>query len=119
MEVKQQETESKGSFFMEVDRKVLAEMAYSKAGTERIIIDHTEVSDELRGQGAGAQLVAAGKVGRYQNSASMSFCQNYATKAPRMERCLVRNQASNPGMVNRKIANASLALFRLQTCVRV
>lgn len=59
MKVKQQETESKGSFFMEVDGKVLAEMTYSKAGTERIIIDHTEVSDELRGQGAGAQLVAA------------------------------------------------------------
>ncbi|MCL4157785.1 UNVERIFIED_CONTAM: hypothetical protein GTU68_026096 [Idotea baltica] len=32
-------------------------MTYSKAGESRIIIDHTEVSDELRGQGAGKQLV--------------------------------------------------------------
>jgi uncharacterized protein len=32
-------------------------MTYSKAGADRIIIDHTEVGDELRGQGAGKQMV--------------------------------------------------------------
>lgn len=34
-------------------------MTYSKAGADRIIIDHTEVEDDLRGQGAGQQLVEA------------------------------------------------------------
>ena len=54
----EKESETKGSFYIEEDGRVLAEMTYSKAGTERIIIDHTEVGDALRGKGAGVQLVA-------------------------------------------------------------
>ena len=34
-----------------------AEMTYSKAGTTRLIIDHTGVPDALRGTGAGVALV--------------------------------------------------------------
>ena len=34
-----------------------AEMTYSRAGTSRIIIDHTGVPDALRGKGAGQALV--------------------------------------------------------------
>lgn len=34
-----------------------AEMTYSRAGTARIIIDHTSVPDALRGKGAGQALV--------------------------------------------------------------
>jgi predicted GNAT family acetyltransferase len=36
----------------------LAEMTYTVAGS-RVIIDHTDVDDRLRGQGAGKQLVKA------------------------------------------------------------
>lgn len=36
-----------------------AEMTYSRAGTSRIIIDHTGVPDSMRGMGVGRQLVAA------------------------------------------------------------
>ena len=57
MEIKEQETESKGSFYVEVNGEKKAEMTYSKAGKERIIIDHTEVSDDLRGEGVGLKLV--------------------------------------------------------------
>jgi predicted GNAT family acetyltransferase len=57
MEIKEQETENKGSFYVEVNGEKKAEMTYSKAGTERIIIDHTEVSDDLRGEGVGLKLV--------------------------------------------------------------
>lgn len=53
----EKETETKGSFFIEKEGKVVAEMTYSKAGAERIIIDHTEVDDTLRGKGAGLQIV--------------------------------------------------------------
>jgi hypothetical protein len=35
-----------------------AEMTFSKAGAQLIIIDHTEVPDAMRGTGAGAALVA-------------------------------------------------------------
>ena len=34
-------------------------MTYSKAGPNRIIIDHTEVSQALKGKNAGKQLVTA------------------------------------------------------------
>ena len=44
---------------MEEQGKRLAVMTFSKAGDQRIIIDHTEVSDALRGKGAGKQLVTA------------------------------------------------------------
>ncbi len=57
MDVKQIEHGSKGGFVIEKDNERLAEMTYSKAGDKLIIIDHTEVSDKLRGQGAGKQLV--------------------------------------------------------------
>lgn len=59
MNIQQQETDTKGSFFVSDAGDRLAEMSYSKAGTSLIIIDHTEVSDLLRGQGAGKKLVEA------------------------------------------------------------
>lgn len=34
-----------------------AEMTYTWAGHDRIIIDHTEVNDALRGKNAGKQMV--------------------------------------------------------------
>jgi predicted GNAT family acetyltransferase len=49
---------SKGAFIIKEYNQRLAEMTYSKAGDHLIIIDHTEVSDSLRGKGAGKQLVS-------------------------------------------------------------
>jgi|GEM_PF-2669100 len=59
MEIKQIENDSKGAFLIEEGSERLGEMTYSKAGDNLIIIDHTEVSDRLRGQGAGKKLVLA------------------------------------------------------------
>lgn len=59
MEIRHLELGAKGAFVVERNGARLAEMVYSKAGAERIIIEHTEVSEELKGQGAGKQLVAA------------------------------------------------------------
>ncbi len=59
MEIQHQSTETKGSFFIENDGEKAAEMTYSKAGSDLIIIDHTEVSDQLRGTGSGKNLVMA------------------------------------------------------------
>ncbi|NOS91624.1 MAG: N-acetyltransferase [Cyclobacteriaceae bacterium] len=57
MEIKQIEHGSKGAFVIEEGNERLAELSYSKAGDKLMIIDHTDVSDKLRGQGAGKQLV--------------------------------------------------------------
>ncbi|HNP95325.1 MAG TPA: GNAT family N-acetyltransferase [Cyclobacteriaceae bacterium] len=59
MEIQHEQKENKGAFFVEENGRRLAEMTYSKAGTDLIIIDHTEVSDELRGKSVGAKLVQA------------------------------------------------------------
>jgi uncharacterized protein len=60
MEIKHDQTASKGIFYIGEKSKPLGEMTYSKAGTDTIIIDHTQVSEALKGKGAGKQLVAAG-----------------------------------------------------------
>ncbi len=59
MDIQRIEHGSKGAFIIKVNNERLAEMTYSKAGDSLIIIDHTEVSDALRGKGAGKQLVSA------------------------------------------------------------
>lgn len=57
MEVKQEDNGSKGSFYVGDANDKKAEMTYTWAGTDRIIIDHTEVSEDLRGTGAGKLMV--------------------------------------------------------------
>lgn len=59
MEIKFQQTGAKGSFYVEENNQRLAEMTFSRAGDSILIIDHTEVSDVLRGKNVGKQLVAA------------------------------------------------------------
>ena len=57
MLIEQKQDGHKGSFYIEKNGSVLAEMTFSMAGTKLMIIDHTEVTDELRGQHIGDQLV--------------------------------------------------------------
>lgn len=59
MNIQHESNDRKGAFFVTADGKRLAEMTYSKAGEKMIIIDHTEVSEQLKGQGVGNQLVMA------------------------------------------------------------
>ncbi len=57
MDIQHKSGESKGAFFVKDKDDVKAKISYSKAGTSQIIIDHTEVSDELRGENIGKKLV--------------------------------------------------------------
>ncbi|MBL7842333.1 MAG: N-acetyltransferase [Cyclobacteriaceae bacterium] len=59
MNILHQQNGSKGSFYIEENNQRLAEMTYTLAGEKLMIIDHTDVSDALRGKGAGKQLVTA------------------------------------------------------------
>ena len=56
MLIQQEEDETSGKFYVEKDGKALAELVYAKR-PGRIIIQHTEVDDSLRGQNVGFQLV--------------------------------------------------------------
>jgi uncharacterized protein len=56
--IEHQSAGHRGVFVWTENGERLAAMTYTVAGT-RIIIDHTDVDDRLRGKGAGKQLVQA------------------------------------------------------------
>ena len=47
----------KGMFYVGQDGAILAELVYSKPAENKMIIEHTEVGNELRGKNIGFQLV--------------------------------------------------------------
>ena len=57
MDILQDDNGLKGRFYIKVDDKEEAEMTYTWAGKDRIIIDHTAVNDALRVKNAGKQMV--------------------------------------------------------------
>ena len=64
----------KGAWVIERDGKTLAELTYTTAGS-RVILDHTDVSDALRGTGSGKKLViAAAQWARESNVKLMPLC---------------------------------------------
>lgn len=75
MLIQHQREGSKGVFFVETDGVRHAEMTYSMAGAEKMIIDHTEVDDSLRGKNVGYQLVhAAVEMAREQGFKILPLC---------------------------------------------
>lgn len=75
MEIQHQENQQKGKFFYEENGQQLAEMTYTYAGNDKIIIDHTEVDDSLRGQGVGYKLVEASvQFARENNISILPLC---------------------------------------------
>jgi uncharacterized protein len=56
MKIEHEHSGHRGAFVWMEDGERLAVMTYTVAGS-RVIIDHTDVDDRLRGKGAGKQLV--------------------------------------------------------------
>ena len=64
----------RGAFFIEREGERLAELTYTVAGS-RVILDHTDVDDRLRGTGSGRKLVqAAVEWARKENARLMPLC---------------------------------------------
>jgi uncharacterized protein len=59
MEIKHEDNGKKGKFYIDIEGNQEAEMTYTYAGNDKMIIDHTEVSEKLKGQGIGYKLVEA------------------------------------------------------------
>ena len=57
MDILQKQHGSKGSFYVQPGEEVLAEMTYSMTEDSLMIIEHTDVSDELSGKNVGYLLV--------------------------------------------------------------
>jgi predicted GNAT family acetyltransferase len=56
MQIQHKQMDSKGAFFVAMDGEELAELVYAVSGNN-LIIEHTGVEDELRGQNIGYELV--------------------------------------------------------------
>jgi len=75
MQIEQKQTGSKGSFYIGEEDTPLAEMTYTMPAPDKMIIDHTEVSDELRGKNIGYQLVnTAVEYARINNIKIIPLC---------------------------------------------
>lgn len=57
MDIQHKHDDPEGSFFIEKDGEIKAEITYSKTSDNEMIIDHTKVSKALRGQSIGKILV--------------------------------------------------------------
>ncbi|MDM1765636.1 MULTISPECIES: GNAT family N-acetyltransferase [unclassified Acinetobacter] len=57
LEIKHKDDGKNGKFYIGEEAHYLAEMTYTWAGNDKIIIDHTTVEDELRGEGVGRKLL--------------------------------------------------------------
>ena len=57
MLIQHKQTGNKGKFFVAEEENVLAEMVYTMPSPDKMIIEHTEVDDSLRGKNVGYQLV--------------------------------------------------------------
>ncbi|CAM1356960.1 MULTISPECIES: GNAT family N-acetyltransferase [Tenacibaculum] len=75
MKVQQEDKGSKGEFYIEAEGNRAGLMTYTWAGKDKLIIDHTEVGDSLRGKGAGYKLVAASvEFARNKNIKILPLC---------------------------------------------
>ena len=59
MTIHHKQAGGKGIFFVGEEGAYLAEMVYTLPAADKMIIEHTEVSEALRGQNVGYQLVQA------------------------------------------------------------
>jgi len=57
MEIQNKKVGNKGIFYIVQDKEIVAEMIYTRPAADKMIIEHTEVSEKLQGQNIGFQLV--------------------------------------------------------------
>jgi len=62
MEIKHEQTPTKGAFTAWIDGKKAGEMTYSVAGDSMIIVDATHVDEAFKGQGIGGKLLHEGVI---------------------------------------------------------
>jgi len=69
---------SGGRFFINKDNKDVAEMTWFTSKDGKMVINHTEVMDELKGQGIGKKLVLSGIDFARENSLKIIPVCSYA-----------------------------------------
>lgn len=59
LEIRHEEQGGVGAFFVERDGQRVAELRYTRSSPQTVVLEHTEVSSVLQGQGVGRKLVEA------------------------------------------------------------
>ena len=77
--IQHEETGKRGIFFIEENGERVAEMTYSRADEGVVVIDHTEVDDDLRGKGVGKSLVDASVTWARDNDIKIKATCPFAT----------------------------------------
>lgn len=90
MEIQEKHHLTNGSFYIQDEsRNTLAELTYAIPDDNQLLIQHTEVSDKLAGQGVGRKLVdAAVQYARQKNFMIIPQCpyaKSVFTKTPEYE----------------------------------
>ncbi len=67
----------RGQFTLQRDGERVAEMTYLRLGPSRILVDHTYVAPELRGQGVARQLLDAAVAWARQTDTKISATCSY------------------------------------------
>ncbi|QEC66204.1 N-acetyltransferase [Panacibacter ginsenosidivorans] len=94
MQIEQQQKGVKGMFYVGDSENPQAAMVYRRDAKDNIIIEHTEVGDELRGKNAGFQLVrTAVEYARVHNIKILPLCpfaKSVFAKKPEFADVLIR-----------------------------
>jgi uncharacterized protein len=78
--VHHEDTAGEGAFFVERGGERLGELAYTRPGPGRVVIEHTSVSDVLSGQGVARQLVVAAVAWARESGVRLEPVCTYAKK---------------------------------------
>lgn len=83
------QTNAAGKFYVEVDGERLAELSYARDGSDHATIEHTSVSERLRGRGVARRLVDAAvdwaRATGTKLSATCSYAKGVLEKDPGLE----------------------------------
>lgn len=75
MTVEHRKTDNGGIFFVEYEEEIAAEMLYNCTSENKMIIEHTEVGEELKGKNTGVELVhAAVEYARHHGMKIIPLC---------------------------------------------
>lgn len=72
------ETSGGGSFYVERDGERIAHMSYARLAPGRVVIEHTKVSERLRGRGVARRLVDASVAWARATGTKLSATCSYA-----------------------------------------
>lgn len=78
--VQHEDTPGEGAFFVERGGERLGELTYTRPGPGRAVLEHTSVSDVLRGQGVARQLVVAAVAWARESGVRLEPACPYAKK---------------------------------------